>query len=443
MQSSIDKTILTVSKLNHAVRYLLEDSFLLVWLEGEISNLSIPSSGHMYFSLKDESAQIRCALFRMSAQKLKFQPQNGMHVLLRGKVSLYEPRGDYQFIAEHMEEAGNGALQRAFEALKNRLAAEGLFDAARKKSLPTFPKKIGVITSPTGAAIRDILSVLKRRFASIPVIIYPVLVQGTEAAGQITQAIKLANQRKECDVLILSRGGGALEDLWPFNEETVARAIYNSDLPIISGIGHEIDFTIADFVADYRAPTPSAAAELVSPNAQELAQILLKQRIRLTQNIKIFFKHIFLLLDSLKKRLPHPQRSLQHQAQQIDSLEQRLLLGFKHYIKHKTFDLTHASAKLIQYSPQHRLQLFNNQMHALELALGKAMKKNLAMRQQEIASLINALENISPLNTLKRGYAIVTQGDKVISDTASIELGETIQVRLSKGTLISVIKEKQ
>jgi exodeoxyribonuclease VII large subunit len=437
---STEKTILTVSKLNRAARYLLEDNFLLVWVEGEISNLTIASSGHMYFSLKDEGAQIRCALFRMSAQKLAFQPKNGMQVLLRGRVSLYEARGDYQLIAEEMEEAGDGALQRAFEALKSRLAEEGLFEIVHKKSLPSLPQRIGVITSPTGAAIRDILSVLKRRFASIPIIIYPVLVQGAEAAGQIAQALKLANQREECDVLILSRGGGSLEDLWPFNEEIVARAIYDSQIPIISGIGHEIDFTIADFVADHRAPTPSAAAELVSPNAQALEEIFLKQMMRLNQAIKILFKHTFLLLDSLKKRLPHPRRRLQDQAQQLDNLEQCLRLAFKHQLTHCTFALTHASIKLSQCTPQHRIHLFTHQVDALEHTLVTAIEKNLQPYQQKIEALMRALDNVSPLNTLKRGYAIVTQGGKVIRDTEEVIPGETINIRLHKGTLGCVVK---
>jgi exodeoxyribonuclease VII large subunit len=437
-----EKKILTVTALNRSVRYLLEDNFLLVWVEGEISNLSMPASGHIYFSLKDEGAQIRCALFRMSAQKLNFRPENGMQVVLRGRVSLYEPRGDYQLIAEHMEEAGDGALQRAFEALKNKLSSEGLFAEAHKKSLPPVPKKIGVVTSSTGAAIRDILSVLKRRFASIPVVIYPVLVQGNEAAPQIVRAIQIANQRNECDVLLVSRGGGSLEDLWPFNEEIVARAIYDSNIPIVSGVGHEIDFTIADFVADQRAPTPSAAAELISPDKEAFMQILVKQQLRLTQSIKIFFKHTLLLLDSLQKRLPHPQRRLQDQAQQLDRLEKRLQLGIQHFLNHNISEFNHISVNLMQCSPQHRIELLNSKLQSIELVLKTVVEKKVTISKQKIEELMRALDNVSPLNTLKRGYAIVTQGDKVISDMDKVSIGDEIETRLKKGQLISVIKEK-
>ena len=263
------RNILTVSQLNRSTSQLLAEHFLSVLVEGEISNLSTPSSGHLYFSLKDAHAQVRCAMFKTQQRKLGFKPENGKQVLIKAQVSLYEPRGDFQLIVEHLEEAGDGALRRAFEALKLKLSEEGLFNPVHKKAIPTLPGTIGIITSPTGAAIKDILTVLKRRFPAIPVIIYPVAVQGSNAKYEITQAITLANEHEYCDVIILGRGGGSLEDLWAFNEEIVARAIFASTIPIISAVGHETDITIADYVADYRAATPSVAAEQASPDQQE------------------------------------------------------------------------------------------------------------------------------------------------------------------------------
>ncbi|MCP5022944.1 MAG: exodeoxyribonuclease VII large subunit, partial [bacterium] len=263
--SAPQRDIYSVSRLNSEVRAVLDASFPLLWVEGEISNLARPSSGHIYFSLKDPHSQVRCAMFRMKRQRLRFEPENGMQVLVRARPNLYEARGDFQLSIEHMELGGEGLLRQAFEELKQRLDQEGLFDSGQKRPLPQFPRQIGVITSPSGAAIRDMISVLKRRLPAIPVVIYPVQVQGDRSAVDINQAVQLANRRSECDLLILTRGGGSLEDLMAFNDEQVARAIAASEIPIISAIGHEIDFTIADFVADQRAPTPSAAAELATP----------------------------------------------------------------------------------------------------------------------------------------------------------------------------------
>ena len=267
--NSDDRDIYSVGRLNAEARGLLEGAFPLIWVQGELSNVSRPSSGHLYFTLKDANAQVRCAMFRGNNRFLKFRPADGAQVVVRASLSLYEARGDYQLIVQSMEEAGDGALQRAFEALKQKLAAEGLFEAAHKRALPALPKRIGVITSPTGAAIRDILSVLKRRFPAIPVLIYPVAVQGQAAGAEIAAMIRRADARRECDVLIIARGGGSLEDLWAFNEEIVARAIFDCSIPTVSGVGHEVDFTIADFVADQRAPTPSVAAEMVSPDQHD------------------------------------------------------------------------------------------------------------------------------------------------------------------------------
>lgn len=299
------RRVLSVSQLNREARALLEGGFPLIWVEGEISNLSRPVSGHVYFSLKDAAAQVRCTLFRNRATLLRFKPQDGLHVLMRARVSLYEARGDFQLIVEHMEEAGHGALQRAFEELKQKLAKQGLFDAAHKNLLPAVPRRIGVVTSPSGAAIRDILSVIRRRHAAVRVIIYPVPVQGEGSAEKIAAMIRLAAARAECDVLIVARGGGSLEDLWAFNEEIVARAIYACDIPVVSGVGHEIDFTIADFVADVRAPTPTGAAELVTPDSEAWLRNLRDTHRRLTQALARTLSGLHELVTWCGERLEH------------------------------------------------------------------------------------------------------------------------------------------
>ena len=332
-----EELIYSVSELNQMVQNLLEDAFLPVWIEGEISNFASPNSGHWYFSLKDANAQVRCALFNGRQRYKDNQPKNGMQILVRAKISLYPVRGEFQLIIDQFEPAGEGALRKAFERLKTQLAAEGLFAAQYKKSLPKFPSVIGVISSETGAALRDICVVLKKRFPAIAVIVYPCLVQGKNAPAQIVQQIQVANQRQECDVLILARGGGSLEDLWPFNEECVARAIFKSKLPLISAIGHETDFTIADFVADCRAATPSMAAQLASPDSREYQQHLGKTYLRLIKTIEYLLNAYQQTLENLSKRLRHPKQRLQDSAQRCDELTQRLNLS-----------ITNPSAKIIK-----------------------------------------------------------------------------------------------
>ncbi|MGD9108614.1 MAG: exodeoxyribonuclease VII large subunit [Gammaproteobacteria bacterium] len=391
--------IYTISELNQQVRNLLESNFSLIWVEGEISNFVCPSSGHWYFSLKDKNAQVRCAMFRGANSRLKFQPENGMHVIVFARVSLYEGRGDFQLIVEKIEEVGFGRLQRAFEELKQKLSKEGLFDEKYKQPLPRFPQQIGVITSPTGAAIRDILSVLKRRFPLAPIVIYPTLVQGNDAAPKIVKAIQVANERHECDILLVARGGGSIEDLWPFNEETVARAIFASTIPIVAGIGHEIDFTIADFVADHRAPTPSAAAEFVSPNQHEILQQLSKTEQRLCYAINKHHDHQQIIVSNLSKRIKrcHPIQQLQDAAQNLDYLEQNLIA---------------AQLKIIE-TKQNKLQL-----------------------------LSRALNAISPLATLKRGYAIITnQKNSVIQKSNMVKIGEKINAKLATGKLQCTVEQ--
>lgn len=437
--------IFTVSRLNREVRFILEGSFPLLWVEGEISNFAAPNSGHWYFSLKDAGAQVRCAMFRPHNRKLNFIPQDGMHVILKGKISLYEGRGDFQLLVEHMEDIGEGKLRQAFEALKKRLLEAGLFDAAHKKLFPTIPKSIGVITSPTGAAIRDILSVLKRRFPQAPVIVYPTLVQGDTAAPQIVNAIQTANRRQECDVLILTRGGGSLEDLWPFNEEAVAYAIYQSHIPIISGVGHEIDFSIADFVADQRAATPSAAAELITPDRDELLQTLHQANQRFIQIMQQKIRQIQQTLVWADKHLQqqHPKRRLAEQTQRLDLAELTLLrLQTKFITAHQT-NLKTLQVKLMGLTPSHLIRDLHNQLHLKYQQLKNSMSVLMQHRQQELGNIAAKLDGISPLATLKRGYAIATKNQQVLHQASQVTHGDSIQIRLHEGNIECTVDKIQ
>ncbi len=393
------KSIYSISELNQMVQDLLEDAFLPIWVEGEISNFASPSSGHWYFSLKDENAQVRCALFNGRQRYKDNQPKNGMQILARAKISLYPMRGEFQLIIDQFESAGEGALRKAFEKLKNQLAAEGLFEPQHKKLLPKFPGTIGIISSETGAALRDICIVLKIRFPAINIIVYPTLVQGKNASTQIVQQIKTANLRKECDVLILARGGGSLEDLWPFNEENVARAIFRSELPLISAIGHETDFTIADFVADERAATPTMAAQLASPDGREYQKQLDKTYQRLIKTILHLLKSYQQNLENLAKRLRHPQQRLQDGFQHCDELTQRLNLS---------------------------------------------IKTQLQMHQQKLLGLSRTLQAISPLASLARGYAIVSDATdkKILRNSKDVKSGQEIITKLAKGELLCEVKAR-
>jgi len=439
------REIFSVSRLNREVRGLLEGNFPLVWVEAEISNLSRPTSGHWYFTLKDPSAQIRCAMFRGKNSRLRFQPENGDQVLIRAQLSLYEARGDYQMIVEHMEEAGDGALRRAFEALKQRLELEGLFDEVRKKLRPTLPTQIGVITSPTGAALRDILQILERRFPAIPVMIYPVTVQGATAASEIERAIKTASKRNECDVLIVARGGGSLEDLMAFNDEKVARAIDKCRIPVVSGVGHEIDFTIADFVADLRAPTPSGAAELVSPDHHEWQQRFRQLQSRLHTATQLQLKQSEQQLDWLSKRLQqqHPGQQLRQQAQRLDELEQRLQRNLQQRLQQQRSELAHASNRLQQHNPQRRIQQLQSTQQQLNSRLQRAMQLQLQQRRQQLQGVTRALDAVSPLATLGRGFSITRnhQDGRVLRDIEDATIGATIETRLAQGRLHSKVTE--
>ena len=432
---------LTVSQLNRQARSLLESHFDFVWVEGEVSNFAAPSSGHWYFSLKDGNAQVRCAMFRGRNQRLRFTPENGEHVRLRCRVSLYEGRGEFQLIVEHMEQAGAGALQAAFEKLKAKLLAEGLFDPQRKKPLPESVSHLGVVTSPTGAAIHDILTVLKRRCPAIEVSILPVAVQGEGAASEIARAIEQANRwqaegKISLDALIVGRGGGSLEDLWAFNEEIVARAIADSELPIVSAVGHEVDFSIADMAADHRAPTPSAAAELLSPDQREQMERLKKLEADLVRLIRRKLADAQTRLDHLRARLKHPGAQLREQSQRLDELEQRLILAQKNLLARKRSELALLESRLQASSPLPRIQRMQTELQTLQQRMENAMQAKLQVAKSQLAHLAGMLDSLSPLATLARGYAIVTD-DKgsVVTDASTVEIGSQLEARLAKGRI--------
>ncbi len=444
MKTPNENEIYTVSSFNQEVRQLLEGTFHTIWLTGEISNLAKPSSGHFYFSLKDEKAQVRCAMFRNSMRQLRFIPENGQHVIARAAVSLYEPRGDFQLIIQELQLSGEGLLQIAFEKLKTKLAALGLFDTEHKKPLPRFPKQIGVITSASGAAIHDILTVLKRRFPSIPVIIYPTLVQGELAAKQIVSAIQTANARQECDVFILARGGGSLEDLWPFNEELVAQAIFGSKTPIITGIGHEVDVTIADFVADFRAATPSAAAEQASPSRVEWQENISKLSKLIIRFIQLRLQKEEMNLSHLMKRLRHPGQRLREQAQRLDRLELNLILAYQNKIKNFQAKLNLKRQRLMHLSPAQKIKPHLERLELIKNSLQTSINNRIEYSRLSIQNSAHALDTLNPLRTLQRGYAIVmdAKDNKIISSTASISIGDSITTKFVDGKIVSEVKKK-
>jgi len=441
-----EQPIFTVSALNREVKALLESHFPFVWVEGEISNFAAPSSGHWYFSLKDHSAQVRCAMFKGHTRKLDFIAKDGMHVLIKARVSLYETRGDFQLIAEAMEERGEGKLKRAFEALKKKLEAEGLFDAAYKKATPAIPKKIGIITSSTGAALRDILNVLQRRFPLGEIIIYPTLVQGGDAAPSIVRAIELANTRGECDVILLARGGGSLEDLWPFNEEMVARAIFKSKLPIMTGIGHEIDFTIADFVADRRAPTPSAAAELCVPDTQQLVQTLQKQVRLLQKPMRDLLNRKTQEVDWLSRRLLHlhPKKQLEEKHKRLQEATLTLQRLQKHLLARVQAQFKEAQLRFLQLSPlekikalQQTTQKHHDELHHTITNMTQQMKLLLA----ELAAKMDAL---SPLATMQRGFSMTLNRDRnIIRSIREIDINDEIAIKFVDGEALCRVAAKK
>jgi exodeoxyribonuclease VII large subunit len=434
--------IISVSQLNRQSKELLETYLHRVQVTGEISNLARPSSGHWYFTLKDQRAQVRCAMFKSRTQYLKFIPKEGEQVVVTASVSLYEARGDYQLIVDAMQSAGEGALQLAFEELKQRLQAEGLFAQEHKQTIPTHPKHLGIVTSPTGAAVKDIISVLKRRFPSLPISIYPTQVQGQPAAEQIANAIKQANRDGLCDVLIIGRGGGSLEDLWPFNEEVVARAIFNSQIPTISAVGHEVDTSISDFVADMRAPTPSAAAELVSPDRFEWLgrfEQLERSLIRTMQNR--ISQHNFHLVQ-LVKRLRHPKDKLHEHMQRLDMADMRLKSAMTQRLQTNKNRLQHCQQALGGFKPDKQLALMQQNNAQLQKRLTKAIQASLTQLQQKLARQVEVLNAVSPLSTLSRGYAInTTENGEVIHNTRQVKVGDTIHAQLHQGKLSCTVSE--
>lgn len=433
---SQNKNIYSVSSLNRAAKSLLETGLGVIWLSGEISNLTIAVSGHWYFTLKDHSAQIRCAMFKGNNRRSGFTPKHGQQVLVRGKLSLYEARGDYQLIVESMAPEGDGLLKQQFEELKCQLAAAGLFAQERKKALPEIIKRIGIITSSTGAALHDILSVLKRRDPRLQVVIYPSLVQGTGSAESVAAQIQLANARNECDLLIVGRGGGSLEDLWCFNEPAVAYAIFNSQLPVISAVGHEIDVTISDFVADIRAATPSAAAELVSQNKTFVATQLQTQLNRLKRAMSAYLQlttHQHSLLNE-KLLKQDPKHKLQQQSLQLDELSLRLSHAMKQMLSNSSQKQQQLQNKLTQFSPEQNIHLQLQKQAQLKTRLQNAMHNKLQQSERDLQSKITELNAVSPLATLARGYAIVKgKKGKVITDADKLTAGDKINVRLDKG----------
>lgn len=441
--SQSNQNIYTVSRLNSEVRLLLENEMGIVWLLGEISNFSAPVSGHWYLTLKDSRAQVKCAMFRGNNRHVRFKPQNGNQVLVKARLSLYEPRGDYQLIIDSMQPEGDGLLQQQFDELKMRLAGEGLFSQANKSPLPEHPRTVGVITSKTGAALHDILDVLRRRSPNLNVIIYPSLVQGDSAAIQIAQAIGHANARQECDVLIVGRGGGSLEDLWCFNNEIVARTIAASQIPIVSAVGHEVDVTIADFVADVRAPTPSAAAELVSQDSGHQQQTLTARIQRLKDSHR---QHLILQkqkLLELHHRLDklHPNTQLRLQSQQLDELDMRLLRSIDSYLSNTQQRLQKQSYQLQLHSPATSLANQKAQLDKYYQQLTDSMDKRLLKQGHQLALAAETLEAVSPLATLKRGYSITqTQTGKVITSSKQIQSGDTLISQLSDGQVHSIVK---
>ena len=440
---STQRNILSVTQLNRATNQLLEEHFLSVLVEGEISNLAQPSSGHLYFSLKDANAQVRCAMFRTQQRRLGFKPENGKQVVVKAQVSLYEPRGDFQLIVEHIEEGGDGALRRAFDALKLKLSEEGLFDTANKQSLPSLPKTIGVITSPSGAAIRDILTVLQRRFSAIPVIIYPVAVQGNNAKYEIARAIALANEHQQCDVIILGRGGGSLEDLWAFNEEIVARAIFASTIPIISAVGHETDVTIADFVADLRAATPSAAAEHATPDQQEWLSRFVYLEAQLQQQLQRKLSQKQQSLVWLTKRLQqqHPGQKLARNAQRMDELELRLNQAMQTILRHGKNLVEAKLATLWQYSPVVTINNYKQKQDYLSKRLITVTRHKLENLNQRLLNQSQTLHAVSPLATLNRGYALVIHqpSGEIIRSIKQLRPGDKVETRLAEGRFTSQI----
>ena len=432
------RDILTPSQLNTLARDLLESAFPLIWVEGELGNVTRPASGHLYFTLKDARAQVKCAMFKPKSQWLKFAPREGLRVLARGRLTLYEARGDYQLVIDHLEEAGEGALRRAFDELKAKLAAEGLFDADRKRPLPSHVQRLGVITSPTGAAVRDVVSVLERRFPLLQVDILPVQVQGEAAPAQIVDMLQRASRSGRYDALLVTRGGGSLEDLWAFNDERLARAIAASPVPVVSAVGHETDFTLADFAADLRAPTPSVAAELLVPDRRDLLSRLrvLQQRMVTTHAHRL--RQAMQRADRAALRLQalRPQARLEMLRRREQEAARRWHALCRDQQARRLAALRLAAAVLRAHAPQRRLEQLRERLLALAPRPQAAVVRTLQRDALRLRSLARSLEAVSPLATVARGYALVTREDgTLIRSVEQVRPGDAVSARLSDGTL--------
>lgn len=434
----VQPEILSVSDLNKAIRKNLEGEFGLIWIRGEISNFKPHTSGHFYFSLKDSKSQILAVMFRGFNSHLRFKPHDGMEVLVRGRISVYEPRGNYQILCEVMEPVGQGALQIAFEQLKKKLASEGLFDASRKRPLPAFPKRVAIVTSPTGAAIRDMLNVLGRRNRSVEIVLFPCVVQGVQAAGDIVKAIQQANLVSGFDVMIVGRGGGSIEDMWCFNEEIVARAIAASKIPTVSAVGHEIDFTIADFVADLRAPTPSAAAELIVKNLSDVVERLNDFKRQLYHRLQSQFKFFAQIVHNLDKRLVDPRKKLQDSQQRVDDLVSRLERALKSQFRTKQ----HRAQLLRQRLPSPLILLEKRRRFSVDLSrrLSLAVPKKIEASQFKLQRLISLLDSLSPLKVLERGFSATFQNARLVKSVSDIKKEQPLLIRLKDGDVTAEVK---
>ncbi|HEY9098648.1 MAG TPA: exodeoxyribonuclease VII large subunit [Thiobacillus sp.] len=437
--SASNLPVLTVSELNRMARRALESQLPLLWVEGEISNFTRAASGHWYFSLKDASAQVRCVMFRGRNQFADFTPANGDHVEIRALPSLYEARGEFQLGAESIRRAGAGRLYEAFLKLKAKLEAEGLFDPLRKRALPRFPRSLGIVTSPQAAALHDVLTALSRRMPGLPIILYPTPVQGSGAGAQIAAAIRTAGARAECDVLLVCRGGGSLEDLWAFNDEAVARAIATSPIPVVSGVGHETDFTLADFAADLRAPTPTAAAELASPVRQELLLQLEQLARQLHHHLARKQQHEAQRLDYLSRRLIHPAEHLRRQQLELGQLTQRLHHAVQSRLTREQLQLAQFSQRLV--TPLHVIQREQQSLDALTARAQRAVQSGLQQHRLNLARLASSLAHLSPEGVLARGYSIVQlENGTVVQDAATLKSGDLLDIRLHRGQTRATVK---
>ena len=433
-----EPSVLSVEQLNIYIKQLLEGQVGMVWVKGELSNFKAHTSGHFYFSLKDAKSQITAVMFRGHNSRLKFKPTDGMEVIVRGRITVYEPRGNYQLMVEMMDPVGAGALQKAFEQLKMKLKGEGLFDASRKRPIPTFPRHIAIVTSPTGAAIRDILNVLSRRAKSIQVTVVPTVVQGEAAAPQIREAFKKAVALPDVDAVIIGRGGGSIEDMWCFNDEALARLIAASPVPVISAVGHEIDFTIADFVADLRAPTPSAAAELVAKSSGELGTKVISLERMLKLSFEKKMKYLLEKVGGLSKRLVDPQRRLQDLELRNDDLLNRLEFAIKRFIAEKGHRLELLTEKV--GNPQDLIDEKRKDLEYLKARSEKVLSFSLEKKQARLSRLVSVLDSLSPLKVVERGYSIVTKKNEVIKSADQVKKGDTLDIRLAHGSVTATVE---